>query len=98
MVTAVNDGRQAWETLQKAEYDLLITDNDMPHLTGVQVAANALHHNPGLPIIIISGNLRKISATDWESLGSAALLQKPIYMQNLLETVAQVLSQKKFVD
>ena len=28
-VTAVNDGRQAWKTLQKAEYDLLITDNDI---------------------------------------------------------------------
>src|SRR6185436_18496899 len=34
-VTAVADGIEAWEALQSGRYDLLVTDNDMPRLTGM---------------------------------------------------------------
>ena len=92
-VTAVQDGHEAWEALQAKPFDLLITDNDMPRLTGVQVVTQARHHGLGLPVIVISGNVGKITIDGIENLQFAALLQKPVLLHNLFETMAQALSQ-----
>ena len=36
-VNAAADGQQAWEALLHEHYDLLVTDNEMPRLTGIQL-------------------------------------------------------------
>ena len=36
-VDAVEDGAVAWDTLQESSYDLLLTDNRMPKVTGVEL-------------------------------------------------------------
>jgi PleD family two-component response regulator len=38
-VTPVEDGLQAWAALHSKGYDLLITDNNMPRMTGLELAA-----------------------------------------------------------
>ena len=36
-VTSVEDGLQAWAALHSDRYDLLITDNNMPRMTGLEL-------------------------------------------------------------
>ena len=35
-VDAAEDGAVAWDALQQNNYDLMVTDNDMPKVTGVE--------------------------------------------------------------
>src|ERR1039457_1463431 len=43
-VVAVEDGADGWEALHANSYDLMITDNGMPRLTGVKLLKN-LHRS-----------------------------------------------------
>src|SRR5579872_1700863 len=36
-VDAAKDGAEAWDTLQIKRYDLLVTDNEMPKVTGIEL-------------------------------------------------------------
>ena len=63
-VTHVEDGLQAWEALHCDRYDLLITDNNMPRMTGLELAAKSRLEGMKLPIIVASGDVELLSATD----------------------------------
>ncbi len=55
-VTVVHDGRQAWESLQHDSFDLLLTDQQMPELTGCELC-QALRSVPDLaemPVIMLT--------------------------------------------
>jgi two-component system OmpR family response regulator len=54
-VDAAEDGAAAWETLQRASYDLVVTDNDMPNMTGVELLKMLRTSKTALPVIMASG-------------------------------------------
>src|SRR5690349_1908558 len=56
-VDAVADGAAAWEALHTDSYDLLITDNNMPNLTGVELLKKLYATRMALPFIMASGTL-----------------------------------------
>src|ERR1700684_2808285 len=45
------DGEQAWEALNHNHYDLLVTDNQMPHLTGLELIARIRKTGMNLPVV-----------------------------------------------
>ena len=50
------DGMEAWEALRATDYDLVITDVEMPRLDGIELAA-LIKKDPrlkGLPVLIVS--------------------------------------------
>ena len=66
--TAVADGRAAWEALSTNAFDLLITDNDMPNLTGMQLVAKLRLNKIRLPILSAAQNINgSISPPAWKS-------------------------------
>ena len=90
-VTPVQDGLQAWEALHASRYDLLITDNNMPRMTGLELAERTRLEGMKLPIIVASSAVGLPSGTDYDWLRVAARLQKPFATDELLKTVEQVL-------
>jgi DNA-binding response OmpR family regulator len=89
-VDVAGDGQAGWEALQRKKYDLLITDHDMPQVTGLELAVRARDAGLALPIVIASG--RASFADDayaWLRLSSA--LRKPFTPEALLRTVDAVL-------
>jgi DNA-binding response OmpR family regulator len=85
-VDAVVDGAAGWEALNAKRYDLLITDHDMPKLTGVQLI-NKLHAaHMAVPVILASG----VVPPDVLNLPLAATLWKPFTLGMLLGTVQEV--------
>jgi len=90
-VQTAADGAAAWDALQHAHYNLLITDHDMPRLTGLELAAQARLAGMRIPIVLASGSANALCdpASAW--LGLAAQLSKPFGAETLVETVAQVL-------
>lgn len=90
-VDAADDGEAAWRTLQCNSYDLLITDNDMPKVTGVELIKKVRAARMDLPIIMATGAEPEEDLTQHPSLQPAAVLLKPYTFKVLLETVGAVL-------
>lgn len=94
-VDTAPNGAKAWEALRNATYDLLITADEMPGLTGLKLAEQARRAGMRLPIVLASSsvNVLRDPAIAW--LGFAACLQKPLGVAMLLETVGQILRAAK---
>ena len=54
-LTAVADGVQALQALQKSKFDLLLSDIVMPELDGIALALQVSRDRPDMPIILITG-------------------------------------------
>ncbi|MGO8698979.1 MAG: response regulator [Limisphaerales bacterium] len=89
-VDAAQDGAVAWAALQAEPYDLLITDCDMPKVTGIELVKNLRSARMDLPVILVTGALPWHEMTD-SSLQIAATLEKPFTVPNLLGVVGNVL-------
>jgi DNA-binding response OmpR family regulator len=85
------DGMEGWDALQHAPYNLLITDYDLPRLTGMELIQQARLAGMRLPIVLATGSAHACDALASSSLGVAAQLPKPFGINALLETVQQVL-------
>jgi DNA-binding response OmpR family regulator len=86
-----NDGAAAWKALQGNVYDLLITDNNMPKVSGVELVKKVRSANMTLPVILISGNLPTGELDRNPCLQDVATLAKPFAGEELLGTVERVL-------
>ena len=54
-VTAVIDGHEALELVKNDNFDLLISDYEMPGLNGIQLLESVKERNPALPVILYTG-------------------------------------------
>ena len=90
-VDTAEDGQSGWEALQTRPYDLLITDHEMPRLTGLQLVEKVSTAGLSMPIIIASGSLSPSELARQASSRAAAWLPKPFSPGELLKAVARVL-------
>ena len=93
-VNAAGDGAAGWEELNANSYDLLITDNTMPRLTGVELVRKLRSACMVLPVIMATtGRLPAEALSQNPPLQLAAMLPKPFTIVGLLETVKKVLDE-----
>lgn len=90
-VTPAPDGRAALEALHATQFDLLITDNRMPHLTGLELVAKARSERMDLPIIMASGSVDPQLHDQYAWLRITLWLHKPFGSDQLLQAVRQAL-------
>jgi DNA-binding response OmpR family regulator len=90
-VDAAEDGAVAWDTLQVTRYDLLVTDNDMPAMSGVELIKKLHAARVALPVIMATGSSPKEEFTRYPWLQPAATLLKPYTVVEFLGTVKNVL-------
>jgi DNA-binding response OmpR family regulator len=90
-VDTAADGLEGWAALHDQEYHLLITDNDMPRLTGLELATQARLAGMRLPMVLTSGSADALRDPTRSWLGFAARLPKPFGVEALVETVEQIL-------
>jgi DNA-binding response OmpR family regulator len=90
-VDAAEDGAVAWHTLQLNRYDILITDNTMPKVTGIELLMKLHGARMALPVIMATGSFPKAEFTRYPWLQPAALVLKPYTLDELLGAVTAVL-------
>jgi DNA-binding NtrC family response regulator len=85
------DGAAAWEALQANRYDLLITDNNMPKVSGVELVKKLRSARMALPVILATRALpiEELERNPW--LQPVATLVKPFLHRQLLATVNEAL-------
>ena len=91
-VEAASGGQQAWEALHHDLYDLLVTDNEMPQLTGIELIRRIRKAGMSLPVIIASGSFSVQSVRDYPQLQIAAVIPKPFDKSEFLDAVRNVLA------
>ena len=72
--------------------DLVITDQTMPKMTGAKLAQNLLSLRSSLPVILCTGFSETIDESGAQHLGIAAFLRKPADSDELLSTIAKLLT------
>ena len=88
-VEIFTDSRQAWHCLQEnpLRFDVVITDQTMPGLTGSELFTRIKALRADLPVILCSGRTAGISDTELHSLGLQSILQKPLLVNELAQTL-----------
>lgn len=91
-VDTAEDGAVAWEALKHNRYDLLITDNGMPNISGIELLEHLHQAHLGLPVILVSGAMpaEELQRRPW--LQIEAMLHKPYGVAEFLRTVDAVLA------
>ncbi len=84
---------EALELLRKEpeRYDLIVTDQGMPGMTGVQFAKALKKIRIDIPIVLCTGFSEVVSEEEAAALGIRGFLMKPVLIGNLAETIRSVL-------
>jgi CheY-like chemotaxis protein len=91
-VVAKRSGREALETFREdGPFDLLITDQTMPEMTGVMLATELLKLRPDLPVILCTGYSESVSRETAQEVGIREFLMKPLSKRELARAVRRAL-------
>ncbi|MHB8222929.1 MAG: hybrid sensor histidine kinase/response regulator, partial [Desulfurivibrionaceae bacterium] len=96
-VMALSDSRDALEVFRAVpeKFDLVITDQTMPYLTGVDLAKKMLEIRPDIPIIMLTGHSDLVDEQRAKAVGIAKFLMKPISMEEIAQAMGEILLQRK---
>ncbi len=88
-----NSPDRCLEALQQDAHGcvVLLTDQTMPGMTGLELSSKVRRFAPDMPIVIMSGYFSKISPAALEDLGNVALLAKPFTLAELARSVNRAL-------
>lgn len=92
-VTAVSSSTEALELFQSnpAAFDLVITDQAMPDLSGYELSTELLKIRPELPIILCTGFSKKVNRKKALELGIREFVYKPLDRQKFSSAIRKVL-------
>ncbi len=95
-VTVLSDPAEAWELFaaNPDRFDLVLTDQTMPHMAGSQLAGRMLALRPDLPVLLCSGYSPQVSAEEVQQMGIRAFLMKPLDRAGLATAIATALAGK----
>lgn len=93
-ITAVKNGEQVLNLLEKENFDIILLDINMPVLDGMETArrirALADETKSKIPIVAITGNAKNYTDEDFKEAGFDDALMKPLNFDRLVEVVAQL--------
>ncbi len=72
-------------------FDLLITDQIMPYMTGSELSQKVKEIKPGFPVILFSGLLEDASQLNVDEFGVEGVCAKPVSFQEMASTVRNVI-------
>jgi len=93
-VTAMSDSTKALIEVQQRpdDFDLIITDLTMPHMTGLQLAAGIAKVRANLPVVLITGMGDQIMKKAESFPHIQGVVHKPFGLEALQQTIAEVMT------
>ena len=94
-VTTVNNPEEAIELFKKhhKEFDLLLSDQAMPKMSGSQLVENILAIDPEFPVIIMTGYSRQLEELKKQGSKIKMFIKKPMELATIGESIRKVLDQ-----
>jgi CheY-like chemotaxis protein len=92
-VSAHTDSREALAGFRKTpeDYDLVITDQTMPELTGYELTREIRKIRPEIPVILCTGFSETVTPERTGALGIGEVILKPLLMEEMAEKIRRVL-------
>ncbi len=90
-ITAVKNGEQVMQLLDKEDFDILLLDINMPIMDGME-CVKAIRElkdksKANLPVVAITGNAKNYSESDFKDAGFNDALMKPLNFDKLVNVV-----------
>lgn len=86
MVKTASNGQQGLQRLEETDFDLVVTDMNMPDLNGAFIVRHVRRSSrPRTPVIGISGTPWLLQGVDCD-----AVLPKPFHLQDLVDTIKRL--------
>lgn len=83
---------QVWRGVLSKQFDLVVTDFNMPLIPGLIVAHQLIELRPGLPVLISSGYISEALRVDAAEMGVRAVLQKEHTFEELGAAISVILN------
>ena len=95
-VTATTDSEEALEKIRAhpEQFDLLITDQTMPKMSGVELTGEVHKIKPDMPVVMSTGHSDLITKEEALKIGISKYVVKPIQGSELVDAVGEVLDEK----
>lgn len=93
VVTARN-GRDALDAQRARPADVVVTDMKMPEMSGLDLLGKLHQMAPDLPVVVWTGHTSFGDDRAVIASGAAAVLQKPVRLQELADTLARLLGRR----
>ena len=96
-VVAEKDSVRALKQFQRdpAKFDLVITDQTMPNMTGIELAKRMMSIKKDIPIILCTGFSEAISSESAKAMGIREFVMKPIIKNEMAETIKRVIADQE---
>jgi CheY-like chemotaxis protein len=93
-ITAVKNGEQVLQILEKEDFSILLLDINMPLMDGMEcvrrVRALPEKEKASVPIVAITGNAKNYTEEEFKTAGFNDVLVKPLNFDRLVEVVNQL--------
>jgi CheY-like chemotaxis protein len=89
-VETASSGKEALAIMEKGQFDLVITDFEMPVMKGDELAAAIKARSPNQPVVMITAYAEMLQASGNRLTGVDLVLSKPFLLENLREAIAKV--------
>ncbi|HEY46532.1 MAG: hypothetical protein AMJ88_11765 [Anaerolineae bacterium SM23_ 63] len=95
LVRSAEDGMSALILAREIKPDLLITDQQMPNLTGIELIQQLKRELPHLPAILITSEGSEFLVVEALRAGAVDYLTKPFEAEHLLAAVGRALTERR---
>ena len=95
-IEIVSDGEEALATLilEPRTFDLLITDNNMPRMTGVELVRRLRDASFSGKILVLSAHLSAENRAAYDALGVDGMIPKPFDLHQLRTVIRQIAEER----
>lgn len=90
VIVEASDGEEGWEKFNQEDFDLVMTDINMPKMTGLQLAAKIREVNPELPILVISAHRETNFFLECIRLNIDGYVLKPFEMDQFMSVLSKI--------
>lgn len=94
-VTTASDGEEALELVEQSLPDMIITDLQMPYVSGIELATqlSASERTARIPVLMLTARGYSLSAEDLAATNIKDVLSKPFSPRHVLARVQELLDE-----
>ncbi len=96
-VIAANNGAEAYDLACREKPDIVVTDYQMPLMTGLELIAKLRENEQtkDIPVVLLTARSFAVTPEQQESLEVSSCLSKPFSPKELLKTIQDILYQRQ---
>jgi DNA-binding NtrC family response regulator len=93
-VFAASNGNEAFDIIQREKIDIIISDVQMPHCTGLQLLEKIQPVTKKPALFLVTG-FADVTETEAKKKGATSLIHKPFSLEKLKTTVSEALKENE---